>query len=419
MHGPHAVEQPNDTPGAVAADLVTKNGTKDYGNPLQEGPGQVIGRKGEVTGRGISDAEAANVGEPSAQTKHLMPNLDAMLKGEMPEVRAQIQKAAEDNPELMAAYQQGRISRDSVMTDLATKVGMSKADWLKTPVGKGFSTPELAALQAAAIDAQHQSKKLAGDIVAKGGVDALTPEEVAHSLSTLVDNSRLLAVARGGRASAGRSLNILKQKLDATMAQGINASNERIAALRTKSQAQAAVKRATQQLEQSKAAGRREAHGHGSSAGQWGAEEHRRPDRRGVRPARSLPGDDAAREGGRFQRAAESSRRGGGQAPGGHARAAPGASLSAEGRARGGAQNFAKRKDTWETMAFWDSKANEKVAQKRNAFRGGLYIEQYRKAADLAAKRADQRRDQGLGSRVAAPGRAARQGECAARGGRR
>ena len=389
-HGPHAVEQPNDTPGAVAADLVTKNGTKDYGNPLQEGPGQVIGRKGEVTGRGITDAEAANVGEPSAQTKHLMPNLDAMLEGEMPEVRAQIQKAAEDNPELMAAYQQGRISRDSVMTDLATKVGMSKADWLKTPVGKGFSTPELAALQAAAIDAQHQSKKLAGDIVAKGGVDALTPEEVAHSLSTLVDNSRLLAVARGGRASAGRSLNILKQKLDATMAQGINASNERIAALRVKSQAQAAVKRATQQLEQSKAlddekrtvTARAQATGAPKNIVDQIAEAYDQLDRYQAMTLHEKADDFNALQKARDEAAAK--RQAAVREPPQELLSALKAELAAE------RTNFAKRKDTWETMAFWDSKANEQVAQKRNAFRGGLYIEQYRKAADLAAKRADQ-----------------------------
>lgn len=390
VHGPHAVEQPNDTPGAVAADMVTKNGTKDYGNPLQEGPGQVIGRKGEVTGRGISDAEAANVGEPSAQTKHLMPNLDAMLKGEMPEVRAQIQKAAEDNPELMAAYQQGRISRDSVMTDLATKVGMSKEDWLKTPVGKGFSTPELAALQAAAIDAQEQSRKLAGDIVAKGGVDVLTPEEVAHSLSTLVDNSRLLAVARGGRASAGRSLNILKQKLDATMAQGINASNERIAALRVKSQAQAAVKRASQQLEQAKAlddekrtvTARAQASGAPKNIVDQIAEAYDQLDRYQAMTLHEKADDFNALKKARDEAAAK--RQAAVREPPQELLSALKAELAAE------RTNFAKRKDTWETMAFWDSKANENVATKRNAFRGGRYIEQYRKAAELAAKRADQ-----------------------------
>jgi flagellum-specific peptidoglycan hydrolase FlgJ len=388
-HGPYATEQHNDTPGAVAADMVTRNGTKDYGNPLQEGPGQVIGTRGEVTGRGISDVEAANVGAPSERTKALMPNLDAMLKGEMPEVRAQIQKAAEDNPELMAAYQQGRISHDSMMTDLATKVGMSKQDWLKTPVGKGFSTPELAALQAAAIDAQEQSKKLATDIAARGGVGALTPEQVAHSLSTLVDNARLLAVARGGRASAGRSLNILKQRIDATMAQGINASNERIAALRAKAQAQSAVKRATQQLEQSKLLDAEQktvvasarASGAPKNILDQIAAAYDQLDRYNAMTLHEKADDFNALKAARDAAAAK--RQAAVREPPQELLSALQAELAAE------RKNFARRKDTWENMAFWDSKANEIAAEKRNAFRGGLYIEQYRKSADLAAKAAE------------------------------
>src|SRR5215831_8938033 len=43
-------------------------------------------------------------------------------------------------------------------------------------------------------------------------------------------------------------------------------------------------------------------------------------------------------------------------------------------------------------MAFWDTKANEIAAEKRNAFRGQLYIEQQRKVANIAAKQAE--RDQ-------------------------
>ena len=412
VNGPHATEQHNDTPGGVAADMVTRNGTKDYGNPLRDGPGQVIGtaeRGGrDVTGRGITDVEAAGIGEPSAKTKFLMPNLDAMLGEEMPEVRAQIQKAAEDNQELMAAYQQGRISHDSVVTDLANRVGMSKKDWLKTKVGQGFSTPELAALQAAAIDAEGQSKKLAQDIGAReNGVDGLTPEEVAHSLETFVDNAHLLAVARGGRASAGRSLNILKKKLTATLAQGINASNERIAATKAKAQAQAAVKRATKQLEDSKNLDeekRTVVNGLKNGEVPAATAAASRPNQAGAPRAPKNIIDqiaDAYDQLDRYnalslhekadvqakldaQRAANAAKR---QAA---TREPPQELLAALKKELQWEQNnFAKRKDTWETMAFWDSKANEKVAMKRNAFRGGLYIEQYRKAAELAAKKAE------------------------------
>jgi len=51
--------------------------------------------------------------------------------------------------------------------------------------------------------------------------------------------------------------------------------------------------------------------------------------------------------------------------------------------------NFARRKDTWETMAFWDSKAAENAMTARTAFRGQLYIEQQRKLANIAAKDAE------------------------------
>lgn len=389
-HGPYATEQHGAPPGELATDIVTRNGTKDYGNPLQEGPGQVIGRKGEVTGRGISDVEAAHVGPPSTETQFRMPNLDAMLKGEMPEIRAQIQKAAEDNPQLMDAYQQGRISRDSVMTDLARRVGMSKADWLKTKVGQGFSTPELAALQAAAIDAQGQSQTLARDIVARGGVDALSPEQVAHSLTTLVDNSRLLAVARGGRASAGRSLNILKERLDATMAQGINASNERIAALRVKSQAKAAVDRATKQLEETRNLDAEQKTAVASARSKGApkniidqiADAYDQLDRYQAMTLHEKADDYNALKKARDEAAA---------ARKAVVREAPQELLSAlKAELAAERDNFAKRKNTWETMAFWDSKANENVVAKRRAFRGGLYIEQFRKSAELAVKEADQ-----------------------------
>jgi hypothetical protein len=50
--------------------------------------------------------------------------------------------------------------------------------------------------------------------------------------------------------------------------------------------------------------------------------------------------------------------------------------------------NFAKRKNTWETMAFMDSKAGENAARERAAFRGGLYIEQQRRVARNALDKA-------------------------------
>jgi flagellum-specific peptidoglycan hydrolase FlgJ len=393
-HGPYATEQASSGPGSLAEDIVTQNGRKSYADPLsgdglREAPGEVVGTRGGVTGRGISDVEAARVGEPSTETVARMPNLDAMLKGDMPEVRAQIQRAAEDNPELFDAYRQGRISHDSLVTDLATKVGMTREQWLKTPVGKGFSTEEMVALQAAAIDAQARSEQMAKDIAARGGVDALSPEQVAYGLNELVNNTRLLAVARGGRTTAGRTLNALKIRLDATLARGITASNDRIAATRLASQARAAVKRASQQLEQAKqldtekqaVVTRARTSGAPKNIIDQIAEAYDQLDRYQAMSLHEKADDYNALKAQR--EAAAAKRKAAVREPPQELLSALQAELKAE------RDNFAKRKDTWETMAFWDSKANENAVAKRNAFRGGLYIEQYRKAADLAAKSAE------------------------------
>jgi flagellum-specific peptidoglycan hydrolase FlgJ len=393
-HGPYATEQASSGAGSLAEDIVTQNGRKSYGDPLsgdglREAPGEIVGTRGGVTGRGISDVEAANVPPPSEATLKRMPNLDAMLKGAMPEVRAQIQRAAEDNPELFDAYTQGRISHDSLVNDLATKVGMTREEWLKTPVGKGFNPQEMVALQAAAIDAQARSETMARDIVARGGVDALSDEQVAYGLNELSKNTQLLTVARGGRSTAGRTLESLKNRLDATMARGINASNERIGAQRIADQAKRATARATQLLEKTRemdveqktAVATARSNGAPKNILDQIAAAYDQLDRYNAMTLHEKADDfnalKAARE------AAAAKRQVAVREPPQELLSALQAELAAE------RKNFANRKNTWENMAFWDSKANEIAAEKRNAFRGGLYIEQYRKSADLAAKSAE------------------------------
>jgi hypothetical protein len=395
-HGPYATEQASSGAGSLAEDIVTQNGRKSYGDPLsgdglREAPGEIVGTKGGITGTGISDinAEGARPGAPSAETLKRMPNLDAMLKGAMPEVRAQIQRAAEDNPELFDAYTQGRISHDSLVNDLATKVGMTREEWLKTPVGKGFNPQEMVALQAAAIDAQARSEKMARDIVARGGVDALSDEQVAYGLQELSKNTQLLTVARGGRSTAGRTLESLKNRLDATMARGINASNERIGAQRIADQAKRATARATQLLEKTRemdveqktAVATARSNGAPKNILDQIAAAYDQLDRYNAMTLHEKADDFNALKAARDAAAAK--RQAAVREPPQELLSALQAELAAE------RKNFANRKDTWENMAFWDSKANEIAAEKRNAFRGGLYIEQYRKSADLAAKSAE------------------------------
>jgi murein DD-endopeptidase MepM/ murein hydrolase activator NlpD len=368
----------------LAQEIVTNKGR------LRSDETQVVGEAGGVTGRGITAPDEVLAGKPmTEETRRLMPNLDATIGSDMPEVSAQIQKAVEDNPELFKAYQQGRISWDSLKNDLAQRVGMSKTDWLHTKVGQAFNEREQVALQAAMIESQNRQTALARDIQAKGGVDALSPEETAYSITSLVDAQRLAAVARGGRATAGRSLNALKMRLSQELASGITASNERRAAQRVRDQAARAVKRSNEVLSGTRtletegraAVSRARSGGAPQNIVDRIAQAYDELDRYNAMTLHEKEADfnklKAEREANAAKRKAV-------------VRESPAELLSALQKElaweRG---NFAKRKSTWEDMAFWDSKAGETAAQNRRAFRGGLYIEQQRKSAQLALKQAD------------------------------
>jgi hypothetical protein len=358
---------------------------------LRSDEGTVSLERGDVRSTALVSHEAiqeATATPPSARTAANMPNLDAMLKGE-PEIAAQIRQAAEDNPELFEAYRQGRISMDSLRNDLAKRVGMTVQDWNKTKIGQAFNPQEMVALQAAAVEQQGRMMDTATSIVAKGGVDALTPEELVFSAATLADAVKILAVARGGRTTAGRTLNALKQRFDRTMASDITAANERKAAQQVAAQARRAAARATTVLVKGRQM-EREATQARASASRQGA------------PRNILQQIDDAyaqldrynamtlhEKGAEFDRLkAERAKRA--EARKAAVRGAPEELLSALRRELKAEQdNFAKRKDRWETMAFWDSKAAENAIQKRTAFRGQLYIEQQRKLANIAAKDAE------------------------------
>jgi murein DD-endopeptidase MepM/ murein hydrolase activator NlpD len=354
-------------------------------------PGEVSLRDVDVGGTALVSHEAVQritATPPSARTEANMPNLDAMLKDE-PVIAAQIRKAAEDHPDLMEAYRQGRISMDSLRNDLAKRVGMTVQDWNKTKIGQGFNEREMMALQAAAVEQQGRAEDLARDILARGGVNDLSPEELVFSAATLADATKILAVARGGRSTAGRTLNALKQQFDRTMASGIALANEQLAARRLGEQARRAARRATAVL----AKGReleREATTAKATASRSGAP-------RNIIDQIAQAYDELDRynamtlheKGAEFDRLkAERAKRA--EARKANVRGAPEELLSAlRAELKAEQDNFAKRKDTWETMAFWDSKAFENAMSKRTAFRGQLYIEQQRKLANIAAKDAE------------------------------
>jgi hypothetical protein len=405
-----------DVPAPEATAASGAGGGKDEGARLAQ---EIVTNKGRirsdesgvtaesqgVTGRGITAPEAEPTTPMSAETQRLMPNLHALLGEDMPEVAAQLQKAVEDNPELFQAYQQGRISMESLRNDLAQRVGMSTQDWLKTKVGQAFNEREQVALQAAMIESQGRQTDLARDIQAKGGVDALLPEQLAYSIHSLVDAQRLAAVARGGRATAGRSLNALKQRFTRELASSITASNERKAAQRTADQARRAVKRSNDLLTKTRtleterdavmqrngvdpatapngAVGtERTVRGQSPNIMDQIAQAYDELDRYNALSLHEKEADFNARRAERDKLAAQRKA---------VVRDAPDELLKAlQNELKWERGNFAKRKDTWETMAFWDSKTGENAARARADFRGGLYVEQQRRVAQNALKEAD------------------------------
>jgi murein DD-endopeptidase MepM/ murein hydrolase activator NlpD len=364
--------------------------SKNRGTLRSDG-GTVSGEVGNVRATALVSHEAvqqATERPPSARTEANMPNLDAMLKGE-PEIAAQIRKAAEDNPDLMEAYRQGRISMDSLRNDLAKRVGMTVQDWNKTRIGQGFNQDEMVALQAAAVEQQGRLQDLGRDIIAKGGVDSLSPEELVFSAATLADATKILAVARGARSTAGRTLNALKQRFDRTMASGITLANEQLAARRTAQQARRAATRATavlakgRQLEREATTAKAEAVRQNAPRNivDQIAAAYDELDRYNAMTLHEKASVQDALKAERAKRVADRKAR---------VRGAPEELLSAlRAELKAEQDNFAKRRETWEDMAFWDTKEFENRMAKRTAFRGQLYIEQQRKVANIAAKDAE------------------------------
>jgi hypothetical protein len=221
--------------------------------PRETGPVQILGPRGEVLSTvarqgqdvGIvrSAGAGAEVAAPSAATVARMPNI-AKLAPEMPEVAASLQRVAEENPNLMDAYTQGRITHQQLVEDLAPKLGMTTAEFQKSPIGKAYNPQELLTLRAAVVQKQVQAARMAADIAAKGGVEALTPTQKAEYIAQIVDAARLQAVGRGAAATAGRTLNQQKIVINQEMAQAITGGNEARAAKAAADAAEARLARA-------------------------------------------------------------------------------------------------------------------------------------------------------------------------------
>jgi len=376
-------------PGAqLAQEVVTSKGraTSDVN--------QVTATRGDVTGRGIVNPAEVVTEAPSEATRALMPNLNAIGK-DMPEVVAQIQKSVDDNPALWEHYKQGTITFDSLKNDLAARVGMTKEDWLKTKVGQAFNDQEMVALQAAMIEEQARQTDMAKSILSKGGVDNLTPEELAYSITQLTQAQSLAAVAKGAGSTVARSLNARKVSFTRQLASDITAQNERRAAQRVKAQAARVATRAGDLLDNAKTLDQQKAAATAAASRPARPGAPRTPQNIIDQIANAYDELDRYNAMSLHEKAdvfdkLKAQREAAAAARASAVRGAPEELLSAlKQELKAEQDNFAKRKNTWETMAFMDSKTAENAARERAAFRGGLYIEQQRRVAQNALKGAD------------------------------
>ena len=202
---------------------------------------RTIGERQGITGI------ASKATKPTEIDPETLKNLPNLTKIDAPEdILASLIETAQANPRLLETWRQGVITWDELISDLAPKLGMTAEDFLKTKIGQAFNQTEMLVLRAAVDSKKDDLLQLGEEIAAKGGaahdlaseelraafhrgVAALSPEEKVAAIMELTDGTRLQAVARGGAATAGRTLNQQKILMTQEMARGLTAANERAA----------------------------------------------------------------------------------------------------------------------------------------------------------------------------------------------
>lgn len=203
------------------------------GNPLStfaSGEARVRGGSpawNDISGisRTLAGSEPWTINPPSDEALKSMPNLMHMA-GDMPDVRATIQRFAEDNPGLIEKYTQGTITHDELVKDTAKHLGMTKDDFLKTRVGQAFNPQELLALRGAIVESHKQVGEMANYIRERGGAKALSDEEKLGAVRKILEAGQLQAIGRGAVATAGRALNQQKINVDRGIAAMLTRGNE-------------------------------------------------------------------------------------------------------------------------------------------------------------------------------------------------
>lgn len=162
------------------------------------------------------------------------------------ETKTLLTRMAEDPDvgRLIDGLRQGVITHESLINELAPRLGMTTKDFLKVQKGQALNQTELivlhAAIESKATEAAHQAPIL----LEKLTQGKLGHEDKAELVKQLTDLGQLLAIGQGTRATAGRALNQFKIIVTHEMASAITGGNEKVAAQRALAKAEAERKRA-------------------------------------------------------------------------------------------------------------------------------------------------------------------------------
>jgi hypothetical protein len=197
-----------------------------------------VSPEGKAVIRTGEDA-AKYLAEISPETQARLPNLMRLKVGD--DIKASIIRTAEENPEVIDAARQGVVSHEQTIagaTDLAEQLGLSQADFLKSPIGKAWNNEEQTLLRAYLIR-KHADMQPLVTRIADEGMEGLSDLEKFQVRNDMLDLMRLQAVERGGAATAGRALESRKIVMNAELAQAITGNAPRWEAVMAKANAEA------------------------------------------------------------------------------------------------------------------------------------------------------------------------------------
>jgi hypothetical protein len=111
---------------------------------------------------------------------------------------------------------------------MASSLGMTTDDFLKTPAGQNLNAAEMDALRAATTTETERA------MTAAAAFDraTATPEQIADAKRQMARLADLIKTAKTAGTEMGRGLNIMRQNMDKRLADGITSANEELAAVR-------------------------------------------------------------------------------------------------------------------------------------------------------------------------------------------